>query len=71
MMGGVQGGIMSVAVAIAESKGFNALNKASRKYRYYAVNHDHTFKFAPAELRQMMAVSGAGPGCRGRPPGFL
>jgi hypothetical protein len=48
-------------VAIAESKGFNAPNKASRKYGHYAVNH-HTLKFAPAELRQIMAVSGAGPG---------
>jgi hypothetical protein len=45
--------------AIAETKGFNAQNKASRKYGHYAVNHDHAFKFVPAELRQMMA----GPGC--------
>jgi hypothetical protein len=42
-----------------EAKGFNAPNKASRKYEHYAVNHDHAFKFVPAELRQMMA----GPGC--------
>ena len=43
--------------------------KESRKYGHYAAKHDHTFKFAPADLRQLMAVSGSGPGCRGRPPG--
>ena len=42
---------------IVESKGFNALNKASQKYGHYPVTHDHTFKFALAELSQMRSCS--------------
>jgi hypothetical protein len=53
-------------VAIAGSKGFSAQTRQAGNMSIMLVNHDRAFKFAPAELSQMMAVSGAGPSCRGR-----